>query len=368
MPFRGGGFLSQIRKHGGNLKEASELYNISEERLIDFSANINPLGPPPLVYQVIIDNLTKIAQYPDSRNQETKITLSKHLGIDKNYLILGNGASELIFLIVNTIRPPKVWIPAPTFSEYELASRAGGANIIYLPLQGDRFNFFSVDKLQEMKKNDILFICNPNNPTGQLYDSQLIQQIIDITIDKEAFLVIDESFLDFLPNKHLITYMEKTKKYNKLIILYSLTKFFAIPGLRLGVAIANPQLIERFDQGRDPWNVNVFAQLAGKVALEDMDYIANTLRFFEHEKKYLYTRLKEIEGIMPFEPAANYIFIKLDEPHEATDICNQLANHGLLVRNCNSYPFLGEKFIRVAVKKREDNIVLIELLKKALKK
>ena len=151
--------MVQIRKHGGNLKEASEKYKIPAEKFIDFSANINPLGPPKGVFEVIKDNLTKITQYPDSRNLEIKKALSNYLNVDINSLILGNGASELIFLVVNNLRPKTAWLPVPTFSEYEIASRAAGANIIQVPLQGDKFNKLTIDQLEvQLKEIYSLFV------------------------------------------------------------------------------------------------------------------------------------------------------------------------------------------------------------------
>ncbi|NMA01550.1 MAG: threonine-phosphate decarboxylase [Clostridia bacterium] len=359
--------MVQIRKHGGNLKEASEKYKIPVEKFIDFSANINPLGPPEGVFEVIKDNLEKITQYPDSRNLEIKKALAYYLNVDINSLILGNGASELIFLIVNNLRPKTAWLPVPTFSEYEIASRAAGANIIQVPLQGEKFNKFTIDQLEGLAKGDILFICNPNNPTGQLYDVKLLNHILQATNDTEAYLVIDESFLDFIKERKEVSFIEKIKEYPRLIILYSLTKFFAIPGLRLGAMIANPKLIEQFELGRDPWNVNIFAQLAGKVALEDKEFIEKTLDYFENEKKFFYTELQQIKGLIPYEPKANYIFIKLLEPNNSSEVCDLLARDGFLVRNLNTYPLLGENYIRVAIKTRKENLMLIHSLKKCIR-
>lgn len=359
--------MAQIRKHGGNLKEASEKYKLSEEKFIDFSANINPLGPPEKVYKVIKDNITKITQYPDSRNLEIKKALSNYLKVDIKSLILGNGASELIFLIVNSLRPRNVWLPVPTFSEYEIASRAAGANIIHVPLQGERFNKFSIDQIEGINKGDILFICNPNNPTGQLYDAQLLKELVQKTNDNEAYLVIDESFLDFFKEREQISFMKKIEEYSRLMILYSLTKFFAIPGLRLGAMVSDSELIEKMDLGRDPWNINIFAQLAGKVSLEDKDYIERTLDYFEVEKKYLYTELQQIKGLIPYEPTANYIFIKLLEPNKSSEVCDLLARKGFLVRNLNSYPLLEENYIRVAIKTRKENLLLVKALKECIR-
>jgi len=357
--------VEQIRKHGGNINEASEKYNIPEDSILDFSANINPFGPPPQVYEAIKNNIKKITQYPDSRNLELKKSLANHLNITKNNLMMGNGASELIFLIVNNLRPGNVWLPVPTFAEYQIASASIGANIFHLPLQ-EYFTKFDVNNLKKMKKGDLFFICNPNNPTGQLYAPVLLEEVFQITQKKEAFMVVDESFLDFIENKSEISYINKAINNQHLIILYSLTKFFAIPGLRLGAMIAHSTLISQFEKIRDPWNINVFAQIAGQVALKDEDYINETLSFFQQERDYLYNSLKRIKGLVSFKPSANYIFIKLLEPNTSTKIFEKLAQQGILVRNCNSYPLLGENYIRIAIRNRVDNLKLIEKLRTIL--
>jgi threonine-phosphate decarboxylase len=364
---RGGAILQQVRKHGGNLKEASELYQIPEEKLLDFSANINPLGPPPEVYEIIISNIKKISQYPDSRNIELKNNLAKHLDLSLNNLVMGNGASELIFLIINHLRPQNVWIPVPTFSEYEIATASIGANVLHLPLEGENLATFKLDKLKDLKKGDLMFICNPNNPTGQLYSTNLLTEVYRLTREKGAYLVIDESFLDFIEKSDQISYRKKVNDNPNLIILYSLTKFFAIPGLRLGAAISHPELTSQFEKIRDPWNINVFAQLAGIVALNNREYIKNTLGFFREEKHFLYNKLKEVKGITPFKPSANFILIKLSESNSSSQVCRALAREGILVRNCNTYPLLGEHYIRIAIKNRKDNLQLIEKLKAVIR-
>ncbi|MFZ7102602.1 MAG: threonine-phosphate decarboxylase CobD [Peptococcaceae bacterium] len=358
--------MQQHRKHGGNLKEASELYHIDEDELLDFSANINPLGPPAAIYEVITNNLAKIKHYPDSRNKDLKNRLAAHLSLSDNNIVMGNGASELIFLLINYLRPSQVWIPSPTFAEYEIAARSCHAQITRLPLGGEKMNIFNLDKLQGMAENDLIFICNPNNPTGQLYPAFFLEEVYNIIKNSKAYFVIDESFLDFLEDKKSISFMGRINEYSRLIVLYSLTKFFTIPGLRLGALITNPSLAGEFEGIRDPWNINIFAQLAGVTALQDEDFMKTTLDFYKEEKKFLFSRLAAMEGIRPLPPSANFIFIKLQPPHTASKICELLAHENILVRNCNSYPYLGEEYLRVAIKARAENLRLLAKLEEKL--
>lgn len=359
--------MQQIRKHGGNIREISLKYKIPEEKILDFSANINPLGPPQNVIRKLGENLHLIARYPDSQSSELKITLANYLNIDKNTLVLGNGASELIFLIVNSLKPAKVWIPTPTFSEYELASLASGAQVVRLSLDKENFNKFNMQDLRDFGKNDLIFICNPNNPTGQLYERKFLLEIIELVNEKEGFIIIDESFLDFLEEREKITFLNKYLQFPKLIVLYSLTKFFTLPGVRLGALIAEPNLARKFDIARDPWNINVFAQIAGVEALQDKDFIQKSLDFFREERKYVYSRLQEMSGIKVFQPTANYVFIRL-EKMKASYLQDLLAQRGIMIRNCNTYPLLGENFIRIAIKKRKENIRLLDKLKAILER
>ncbi len=349
------------RQHGGNLFKASQEYQKSQ--FLDFSANINPLGPPTSVLKAIEKNLSPlIANYPDPDCVQLKTTLAQYLQIHKKQILMGNGASELIFLLLKDLLPPKVFIPVPTFSEYTYAALACKAEIIQIPLLGEDFSVLHDNFLAEAGKGDLVIICNPNNPTGQLFEKNTLERILNKALQQGFYVLLDESFMDFVENKPVFSFIGELDKHPQLFILYSLTKFFALPGLRIGVLLGDPSKIERLEKGKDPWNVNALAQLAGTVALQDQEYIDKTFHYMQKAKKILYRDLQTIPGLKPFYPQANFIFCKLINGTSATELVQYLGNRGILVRNCNTYPLLGESYIRIAVKSLEHNEQLIRNL------
>ena len=349
------------RQHGGNLFKASQEYNRS--KFIDFSANINPLGPPTSVLKALEKNLVSlIANYPDPDCTQLKTVLAQYLHVRKEDILLGNGASELIFLLLKDLQPKRVFIPIPTFSEYANAALASKAKIVQVPLQGEDFSILNDEFLAETKVGDMVIICNPNNPTGQLFNKNSLAKILEKAFERGFYVLLDESFMDFVENKLEFSFVKDLDKHPQLFILYSLTKFFALPGLRIGVLLGAPPKIAALDGVKDPWNVNALAQIAGTVALQDQEYITKSFHYIQKAKKNFYNDLMKIPGLVPFYPQANYIFCKLTNGSTSTELVQYLGKRGILVRNCNSYPLLGESYIRLAVKSFEHNEELIRNL------
>lgn len=323
------------------------------------------MGPSKRALQVIRDNLEEIIHYPDPDCLNLRQVISEERDIPVDNIIIGNGAVELIFLLAGLIKPAEVLIPAPTFGEYEIAARSAGANVKYFDLKRD--NNFKIDSKtlgESLPGVDLLFLCNPNNPTGQLMTRQEVLAVLDEARKTSTMVVVDEAFLDFLPERDKYSVAGFIREYENLFVLYSLTKFFAIPGLRLGAAFGRKQLITRLNQGKDPWNVNTLAQFAGVASFQDREYMKNTIEFVHREKDYLYHELKKIKGLIPYQPAANYIFIDISPTGlDSTTLVDKLGSKGILVRDCSSYRNLKGDFIRVAVKDRKDNLKLIEALR-----
>lgn len=355
-------------EHGGNLAWARKKYN--REDFIDFSANINPLGCPPGVYEAIRNSLPQILHYPDPANSDLKQKLQSYFNLEKDFILIGNGAVEIIYLICFHLKPQKVLILAPTFSEYAKAAQAVQAHIKYLPLDPAHGFTLNLKKLAEnLHDVQLFFLCNPNNPTGNLIPYSVLKEIQKICLDQGVFLVVDESFLDFLPERENYSVRQDVKKNSQLLVLHSLTKFFAIPGLRLGCGFGNRQLILDLEKLKDPWNINVFAQIAGKMALEDQAFQHKSREFIQKEKEYLFKAINQLGDLQAFPPSVNFIFIKLLKSGlTSTGLTEKLAKQGILVRNCNTFPTLGENYIRVAVRTREENLKLINALQAVLKK
>ncbi len=355
------------QKHGGNIESVAEKYNLVIDNIIDFSANINFVGAPPDVYGKLKEELEKITRYPEVDSETLKKKLAKKYGFEKENYIIGNGAVELIYILVELLKPKKSLVYAPTFSEYQKALQTVNSQIHYHYLKKE--NKFKL-QIKELKKEltdeiDLFFLCNPNNPTGNFISKDTVKQILEHNKKHNIFTVIDEAFVDFMGRN--ISAISLLKKYNNLFILRSLTKFFAIPGLRLGFGIGKPKLIEKMHEYKDPWNVNVLAQKAGEIILNQDEYIKLTKKAIYKEKLFLYNELKRFKNIEIYYPNANYIFIDLDNSEfSSKEVYKKLAQEGILIRNCSNYEGLDENYIRIAVKNRKDNQKLLEKLKSFL--
>ncbi len=351
--------------HGGNLRRAQELYGI--ESFIDLSANINPFGPPPGVWSSLQKGMRDIVNYPDPESIALRKTLSNHLDQPIETIMVGNGAGELIFTIVQGLKPKKVAIPIPTFSEYERAARSVGSEVCYIPLGPEGWAKFNrMDEESEDPKDegeldqiwsdllngcDLLFLCSPHNPTGSFLKINTFERLLRVTKKIGCKILFDESFLDFLPDEYRKSSRDYLAVNEHLIVLYSLTKFYSLPGLRLGSVFAHHSLLATFEQYRDPWSVNVLAQHAGITALEDLNYPEEVREKLRESRLYFYQEfaLGEFDKLKLWPTAVNFALIEvLDQT--SGELIHHLGRLGILVRDCTSFEGLSGNFIRVAIK------------------
>ncbi len=354
----------QKHQHGGNLAKAARLYQVAEQDFIDFSASINPLGPAPGVYQAILDNVWRLCHYPDPDCSELTETLAAHLGVAQENIVFGNGGAELIYALPSIFSLDNALVVAPTFNEYAEALKAAGKKVEYypLPVQGDVCS--ALRHLGEMMTEQIVFICNPNNPTGRLYPVKDLQALLEMAERKHSILVVDEAFMDFVPDRSQQSLMPMVAKHRNLVVLYSMTKFFGIPGIRLGALIAHSDVCNVLQERLDPWRVNALAQKAGIAALKDIDHMQKTLQVVEEEKFYLLQSLSAIKGIKPLPGAANFLLLQLSWSKETYQQCIRLlGERGLLVRDCSNFAHLEGNYIRIAIRTRSENDKLLQALR-----
>lgn len=346
--------------HGGNAKEISRKNKIQYEKIIDFSANINPLGMPSSVKKAIIEGIDEVEKYPDITYFELKCSIGEFEKISKDNLILGNGAAEVLFNVVRGINPQNTLILAPTFSEYEEATRAINGNILYYKLKGENDFYIKEDILDYINYDlDLIFICNPNNPTGVITGKELLEKILIKAKKYGVKLVIDESFLDFIEGSFsMIPYVNE---YENLIIIKSLTKFFAVPGIRIGYGICSDASLKEVIEKTSPaWNINILAEIATKVGIKDENYINKSIEFIRKEKEYLYNELKEIKDLKVYKPSVNFILLKT---LNKINLKNELLRNNILIRSCNNYEGLNEDYYRVAVRTHKENALLVSSIR-----
>jgi threonine-phosphate decarboxylase len=355
-------------KHGGNVYDAARRNGGRVSEILDFSANINPLGMPGSVRKALLECLENVVCYPDPDAVAFKKAVARYYGVDESMITAGNGAVELLYILCHTLKPNKVLIPAPTFSEYEAAARAAGAAIEYVKLMAaEKFIMDFGALVKRLEGADMIFICNPNNPTGVLTDRDALKQFLEAAAVTRTTVVIDESFLDFLPDDSRYSCRPLLADHPNLVVICSLTKFYAIPGLRLGFCLAYPELTRRLHGNKDPWNVNTLAQCAGVAALQDKSYQEESRIYLQNAMRSLYLDVSSIPGITAFGPSVNFILADIaDTGMNARRLSQKLAMESILVRDCSNYPGLTDAYIRIAVKRHEQNLILTATLRKIL--
>lgn len=355
--------------HGGDVFGASRNLKRALQEIYDFSANINPLGPSPSALAAIKKNLDLIKFYPDPYCMDLRRAISRYLKLPEENILLGNGASELIYLLARVLGCRHALVLAPTFIEYAAAVKGAGGTISEINLDEATGFALPARRVNEALRGvDAVFICNPNNPTGRVEKQSTIRLIIESALEGNITVIIDEAFMDFVSDRKQCTAVPLIQQYSNLVVLYSLTKFFGIPGLRLGVLLGNSALVQSINSVKDPWNVNCLAQIAGVASLSDTAYMEETKRLVNREREFLYRNINEIPGLYAFPSDANYLFIKICNPQiTSTVLADRTAQKGVLVRDCSTFSGLNNSYIRVAVKTREENEVLLKTIREAMK-
>ncbi|MHB1348160.1 MAG: threonine-phosphate decarboxylase CobD [Candidatus Humimicrobiaceae bacterium] len=353
------------KHHGGNLREINDRYGKKPYEVLDFSANINPLGFPPYLKELVFNSFENVSNYPDPESRLLKKKISSILLLSEESIIPGNGSDELMFLALRALSPKKVLIPAPSYIEYEHAAHAAGASCSFIKAKarnGFKISVANINK--KLAGTELLLICNPNNPTGFLMEREKVLFLAKELQNLNAFLIIDEAFIDFLENPGDFTLIPFLKKFKNIIILRSLTKFFAVPGLRIGYAAADPLIIRNMEKLQQTWPLNCFAQIAGKAVLEDKDFIIKSREYILSERLRFYSRLSEIKWLKPFKPTANFILCSIKfhglQSSELLDFL--IKEHNILIRDCSNFRGLEKNYFRLAVKSSEDNDKLINAL------
>jgi threonine-phosphate decarboxylase len=358
--------MSHTYDHGGNVFDVARQLGISPEEISDFSASINPLGLSPMVKKAIICSLDSLVHYPDSSHNELKQALASHHDLAPGNIVVANGSTELIYNLPVMLHGSKALIISPSFSEYVRALSQQHWDAQHFILKAE--DNFSID-LEALKHKlaegfEALYLCNPANPGGTLYPLRIIEQVFSLCIESGTFLVLDEAFMDFCEECSAKRFMVKG---DNGIVLRSMTKFFGIPGLRLGYALASHTLTGHLDAMGGPWSVNTLALAAGVAALHDVEHNHRTIEYIRHERRSLFEKLSELNHLRIFPSSTNYLLLQITNGMSSMEIRDRLMHQRILVRNCATFMGLSSQFIRVAVRTAEENERLVRALKNVLK-
>jgi threonine-phosphate decarboxylase len=329
------------------------------EKYIDFSANINPLGPPPALKEKWNDFYQEITVYPDPFAEKLRNRITEREKISVDSILIGNGGAELITLVARFLSGKKVLVVEPSFSEYEKACRANDCEIQYHQLIGPHFELSVDELLPSLAGADALFLCNPNNPTGIQYPVSTVMSIIQESEKQNCHVVLDEAFYDFLVNyESLIPYVNK---FSNLIIIRSMTKMFGIPGLRLGYLAAAPALIAKISKYQPHWSINTIALLAGELCLQNEAYVKKTQVYVSEERKRLYTFFKK-NHFQFTSSQVNFYLLRDSTLQDQNILFEFLLRKGIIPRHTFNFPGLEGKWLRFAIKSKEENNKLMEVL------
>lgn len=357
--------------HGSDLEKIEAFYGIPKSEIVSFSANVNPLGISYRLKNTLSGQLDAITSYPDREYRELRKCIAEYTNAHLDHIIVGNGSTELISLFIQTQKPKKALILGPTYSEYEREIGLGGGTSMYYPL--DEENEFQLDVKDFCKtlndSYDLLVLCNPNNPTSTAITRKDMRKILDTCLRYGIFVMVDETYVEFAEDEKVISSVKLTNYYTNLIILRGTSKFFAAPGLRLGYAITgNKDVCKAINTRKNPWTINSLADIAGKLMFTDKEYIQKTRALISSERERLYKELSTWENVKVYKCSGNFMLLKILKEDITSDMLfDHCIRRKLMIRNCSSFPFLDQSFVRFCFMMPEDNDRLLAAFAELLK-
>lgn len=352
--------------HGSDLEKIEKIYHIKKEDITSFSSNVNPLGISFKLKETLSSHIDAITSYPDREYMSLRKAIGAYVDTDYENILVGNGSTELISILIQLKHPKKALILGPTYSEYEREITIGGGRCHYFRLREEENFQLNFPALQtELTKDvDLLILCNPNNPTSSYLSQKVLRQILDICKEKDIFVMVDETYVEFTTNPDLVTSIPLTEYYNNIMILRGISKFFAAPGLRLGYAVCgNRDLLREINRKKNPWTINSLAAIAGEIMFSDQEYIRETRNLISKERDRVCHILAKCHALKLYPCNSNFILVRImDESVTADDIFDAAIQKGLMIRNCSTFPFLDNQYFRFCFMLPEKNDALMDVI------
>ena len=319
----------------------------------DFSVNVNPLGIPKGVEDALHQAVERCLEYPDIQAFELKEAVAKQLAVPKEYLLFGNGASEVFMGIMHALKPRKVLIPVPSFYGYQYVAEAIESEIRYFSMEKENSFLLGKKLLEALTEDiDVLFLANPNNPTGKRLERDYLREVLAICREKGIYVVLDECFISFCEGD--VSLVSEIEEYPNLLLVQAFTKLYAIPGVRLGFLISsNKILLQKIARQLPEWNLSVFAQEAGIACVKEKAFVKQTVEYVKKERAFLTEQLQKM-GLEVFDGEGNFILVYTEKP-----LYELLLERGILIRDCQNFKGLTKGYYRIAVKSREENKILL---------
>ena len=337
---------------------------------MDFSASINPLGFPNVGRCAIHLALKQIVHYPDPDCWKLRQELAQQCGVDPDMILVGNGSTELIHLLPRVFAIKSALIMGPTFAEYARALTDAGSSVQYVYARPEKRFRPPLEEVvrqlsAERSRFDAVFLCNPNNPTGQVMNRMALRELAEAVDRQQGWLIVDEAFIDYCQTKSVVSLLSE---HPRMVLLRSLTKFYAMPGLRIGYLVGASKVVERLKDRQPPWSVNSLAQEVSLAVLRDRAYATRSRTFMKSERSRFMSGLRSLSGLRIFPSVANFVLIELPASTCAGEVTDRLASEGMLVRDCSALSGLTTQMIRVAIRTAKENRRLIAALGACLRK
>ena len=355
--------------HGGQLRQISERFGIPASQLLDFSANINPQGPPASVLEALraaLDSPAILTSYPDLEQAELKSCIAASAGVDAGAIAIANGFVPLLEAALRTLSVRRCLLPVPAFGEYRRTLERVGAAVTPYPLTQETGFDYDPDRLiaaLETGRHDAILLANPQNPTGALCDRAVLLEIIQVAARINVRVLLDEAFIDYVL-EHSVA--DQVAHFTTLTVFRSVTKFYAIPGLRVAYAISNPEQTARLNSHLPPWPITTLASIGVCAALRDTAYAEETLAANQDHKDRLAHQLQEL-GLHTYPSAANFLLFRLPSPVNAQEYWQRLiVEHSIVLRDCSNFETLASGHLRCAVRTRIENARLVSALRSLL--
>ena len=351
--------------HGGNVYELASGAGCSPDDILDYSASINPLGPPPGLSELLTRYFHRLQHYPDIKNRHLIEALSEFHAVDPECIVVGNGSTELIYWLPKALGIRRALVVLPTFGEYGKAFELAGVGLTRLFTTPENLFQPSVDQLEtafEKVSPGAVLLTHPGSPGGALLARDIREWVIERSRRGNTLFVVDEVFIDFCEDASFKEFL--TDESTNLVMIRSLTKFYGLPGLRIGYLISPGKIGERVRHFIPPWSVNALAQIAGVYCLKQDVYRAETLTLIGSERERLMKELSEIPGFHVFAGQANYLLIRLaDSLPSAVRLKQDLFDsERIVIRECGSFDGLDERYFRIAIRLPDQNKRLVKAL------
>ena len=355
--------------HGSDLERIASFYGVPLSSLTGFGSNVNPLGISPKLRAAIKTHADCITHYPDRDYTALKAAISAYTHASPGQILIGNGATELIGLIIHALKPQNALLIGPSYSEYgRVIKRDGGTLTTWYLKEEEDF----VPDMSDLKKalpgKDLLIICNPNNPTGTVIKRADLTDLLQAAEENGVFTMIDETYIEFTEAPSKVSAIPLVNTFKNLFVLRGVSKFFAAPGLRLGYAVTgNAPLMETLKSVKDPWTVHTLAAECAPAMFADQAYIEETSLFTRTERSRILKKLGAISNLKVYPTETNFLLMKiLRDDLTSTELFEMGVRKGLVIRDCSSFPSLGNRHFRISLMQKEDNDRLIAFLKEAL--